>query len=387
MIFTLSTISGLLGVAAAQGTTCTTYGAAAVEAECHSDDLDESSGIAWSRTRPGLWYSHNDAGGLPELQVFDLEGNHVDSHLVTGAGFRDWEDMAAGPCPDGVEEEHCLYIGDVGDNGRERDSVEVYAVVEPEEGATASVVATWSLSWPEAPDDCEAIAVHPCTGEIVLFAKEKDEGVPRIVRAPLEPTGDETVEMELVGELDTEALATNRSLTGADWSHTGDRLVVRNYEQAFEWVTDPEDPDAHWDSLPVEVPINTVGQGEAIAYHPEGGLVTTTERVPMFIGVTPCETSEEAEGCPSSGDEGGGDEGPGDEGSGDEGSGDEGSGDEGGGDEGSGDEGSGDAGSGDGVDTITPGEVSSGGCGCGGGSAGALLWLAPLGLVRRRRES
>ena len=108
-----------------EATTCTSYGSAALVAECQADEINESSGIAWSRTRRGIWFSHNDAGGVAVLHAFDLTGDHVDTHVVTGADFQDWEDLSYGPCPAGTEAEHCLYIADVGDNARTRDVVQI----------------------------------------------------------------------------------------------------------------------------------------------------------------------------------------------------------------------------------------------------------------------
>lgn len=373
---------GLLAPAAARAGTCTAWEEPQLLAECECEDLDESSGIAWSRTRPGVWFSHNDAGGLPELQAFSLDGTHLESHIVAGAGFRDWEDMAAGPCPEGVEAEHCLYIGDVGDNGAVRETVEVYAVVEPAEGELAQVVATWTLTWPERPRDCEALAVHPCTGRVYLFSKERDpEQMPKVARLPALPDADNVQELEVLAEIDTTALGTEGMLTGADWSPTGDRLVVRNYAMAFAWETDPAEPDAHWSSTPVEVPIDVDGQGETVAWHPDGGLLTTTERVPMRIAYTACAESVEAEGCPGGGADG---TGTGGADSGGTDTGGAGAGGETAGGESSADGGSG-SGSDGGAGTRLPTSEPSGGCGCSGGGAGALVLLLPLGLVRRRR--
>lgn len=371
---------------AAQAGTCTAWAEPQLLAECACEDLDESSGIAWSRTRPGVWFSHNDAGGLPELQAFSLDGTHLESHIVAGAGFRDWEDMAAGPCPEGTGAEHCLYIGDVGDNGASRDTVEVYAVAEPAEGELAQVVATWTLTWPERARDCEALAVHPCTGRVYLFSKERDpEQMPKVARLPATPDADNVQELEIVAEIDTTALGTEGMLTGADWSPTGDRLVVRNYVMAFAWETDPADPDAHWTATPVEVPIDNEGQGETVSWHPEGGLVTTTERVPMRIAHTACAESIEVEGCPGSDSGDGSETGGEDSGGTDTGGAGAGGQSEGGEATGDGGSGSGDGG-GTGSGNRLPAEGSPGGCGCSGGGAGALLLLAPLGLTRRRRR-
>jgi hypothetical protein len=46
------------------------------------------------------------------------------------------------------------------------------------------------------------------------------------------------------------------------------------------------------------VPLDTAGQGESIAIAPTGGLLATTEGVPMRVVSTPCATSVEAPVCP-----------------------------------------------------------------------------------------
>lgn len=193
----------LASLAFAAPPTCATWGESSLLATC--DDcpaLNESSGIVWARNRPGVWFTHNDAGGTANLYAFDESGVHLETHWASGAAFRDWEDIASGPCPDGVEAQTCIYIGDVGDNGSSRESVDIWVVAEPAEGEDAELVAQWRLTYPVEPHDCEAIVVHPCTGRVYLLTKER-EGEPVVFRAPAEPTGpDEVGELELVTTLD-----------------------------------------------------------------------------------------------------------------------------------------------------------------------------------------
>ena len=279
--------------------TCTAWGTAALTATC--DDcprIDESSGVVPAQHRAGVWFTHNDAGGEPDLYAFDESGVHLETHSVTGGGFRDWEDLASGPCPAGVAAETCLYIGDVGDNSESRDEIDIWVVAEPEPGASAPVVANWRLRYPAGAHDCEAVVVHPCTGRIYLLTKER-EGEPVVFRAPLRPTGlDAAVDLELVTTLSRTWFGDSGLITGADWSAAGDRLVVRTYNGGWIWETDPADPDAHWTTPPTDIPIDVDGQGESIAFHPNGGVLTTTERTPMRIVHLPCATSEPATECP-----------------------------------------------------------------------------------------
>ena len=278
---------------------CTEWGEPSLLATC--DDcprIDESSGVVPAMHREGVWFTHNDAGGDPDLYAFDATGVHLETHSVTGGGFRDWEDIATGPCPAGVEAETCIYIGDVGDNSETREEVDIWVVAEPEAGETAPVVASWRLRYPAAPHDCEAVVVHPCTGQIYLLTKERD-GEPAVFRVPLRPTGpDAAVDLELVATFSRTWFGDSGLLTGADWSVAGDRLAVRTYDGGWIWQTDPADPDAHWGTPPDPIPIDVEGQGESIAFHPDGGVLTTTERTPMRIVHLPCAASEEAGACP-----------------------------------------------------------------------------------------
>jgi len=286
-------------VAHAAPPTCTSWGESVLLATC--DDcprIDESSGVVAAVHRPGVYFTHNDAGGSAELYAFDTTGVHIETHSVTGGGFRDWEDIASGPCPSGVDADTCIYIGDVGDNSESREEVDIWVVAEPEAGASAPVVASWRLRYPVDAHDCEAIVVHPCTGRVYLLTKER-EGEPVVFRVPATPTGpDAAVDVELVATFSRTWFGDSGLLTSADWSVGGDRLVVRTYDGGWEWITDPANPDAHWTTAPSPIPIDVEGQGESITHHPDGGVLTTTERTPMRIVHLPCDTTEPATTCP-----------------------------------------------------------------------------------------
>ncbi len=288
----------LLPSALAIAPTCTSWAEPVLLAECESTELSESSGLAWSRNRPGVWFTHNDAGGSARLYAFTEDGTHIGSHDVLGGGFRDWEDMTTGPCPDGIDADPCIYIGDVGDNGSTRAEVEVFVVPEPEADEPVNVLTSWRLRYPGSARDAEAIAVHPCTGDVTIVTKARD-GAPEVFRLPSTPTGVESsAEALYVASLPRDWFRGSGLITSADWSAAGDRFVVRTYDGAWIWETDPADPDGHWSVPPTEVPIDIAGQGETIAFHPDGGLLTTTERVPMRIVRQECLDSIEAPECP-----------------------------------------------------------------------------------------
>jgi hypothetical protein len=92
-------------------------------------DLPEASGLAASRRTPGVLWAHNDSGD-PFVFALTATGGVKGRVFVTGARVWDWEDIAVGPCANGT----CLYIADIGDNDRRRQSVTIYRTPEPAPG-------------------------------------------------------------------------------------------------------------------------------------------------------------------------------------------------------------------------------------------------------------
>ena len=93
-------------------------------------ELVESSGLAISRAHPGVIWSHNDSGDGPVVYQMDTTAVVTATYTVTPATAYDWESMDLGVCPEiaGGETpsdsspEWCLYLADVGDNDRRRDT-------------------------------------------------------------------------------------------------------------------------------------------------------------------------------------------------------------------------------------------------------------------------
>ncbi len=241
----------------------------------------ESSGLAPSRARPGVLYTHDDANNAPSLYAVDLDGRFLGEHPVEGLGMVDWEDLAAGPCPD--DGGPCLYVGDIGDNDADRATIAVHVVSEPAAGEPARLRETWQARYPDGPRDAETLLVHPCTGEVHLVTKGQD-ATGTVYRWPADRSG--VGELEPVADL---ALDDDRPITGGQWDAEGDRLVVRTHDRLFEWRTDPADPDAHWSEAPLEVGRVEEQQGEGVAYGPDGALVTSDEGNPLRLQVLACE--------------------------------------------------------------------------------------------------
>jgi hypothetical protein len=129
----------------------------------------ESSGLAVSRTRPGLAYTVNDSGDDARVFVLSMrDGAVVGETTLAGTEAEDFEAVA--PAPGGR-----LVVGDIGDNDAERDSVEVYVIDEPRRGTRTVRPRTVALTYPGGPRDAEALVVRRPT--LFVVSKEVFGGV------------------------------------------------------------------------------------------------------------------------------------------------------------------------------------------------------------------
>ena len=233
--------------------------------------IRESSGLAASRLRPGVYFTVEDSGNKAELVSFDLTGTLLDRHAVVGAVNVDWEDLAAGPCPAPRAADACLYIADIGDNKHKRGEVVVYAVSEPAAGASAAVEMTWVVRYPSGPQNAETLLVDPA-GRVSIVTKD-DDGRSAVwaLGAPGDvPRLAATVAVRALG-------ARSPKLTGGAWRSDGGQLALRTYREVMVWDSDPADPEAHWARSPQLLAGPREEQGEAVAWSAEGDLLTTSE--------------------------------------------------------------------------------------------------------------
>ena len=152
----------------------------------------EASGLAASRRRSDLLWTHNDSGAAPRLYAVGVDGRDHGAVDLRGASSVDWEDLAAFEI-DGVP---YLLIADTGDNDAERRSVMLYIVEEPElrgdrfeDGTEVSVAWSLEVVFEDGPIDCEGVAVDVPGQRILLVSKWT---VPlRLYETPLHPSGSE----------------------------------------------------------------------------------------------------------------------------------------------------------------------------------------------------
>ncbi|MCU1390467.1 MAG: hypothetical protein JWL72_3805, partial [Ilumatobacteraceae bacterium] len=245
--------------------------------------LIELSGLAASRSHPGVLWAHNDSGDTPRLFAMSDAGAALGVFDVAGAQATDWEDIAVGPGP--IDGQSYIYIGDIGDNNAVRDHVTVYRVAEPSDAPTAdgtlSGVEAFDLTYPGGPEDAESLLVDPLSGDVVIITKQLS-GTSKVLSVSQSQLDvDAAVAMAQVATIqipDTGAYDPNEKLalpstmaTSADISPDGSVVLVRTYQQVLAFARAPG--QSVGDALggtPCSAPQVAEPQGEAIAFSADG---------------------------------------------------------------------------------------------------------------------
>lgn len=277
---------------------CSAYAEPVVVGRLQSDALNEVSGIAASRTRPGALFVHNDSGDSARVFAIDTAGAVLLEMDLPVADVTDCEDIAAGPGPDGPS----VFLGDIGDNaardgrGKPRKSVVVYRFAEPPQlvharGGRMRIprVDALRFGYPDHPHDGETLLVDPASGDLFVVTKEEDgnSGVYR-AGAPLVP-GARVLE-RVASIAFTPRVLGAQLATGGDFSPLGDAIVVRTYSSAFQWSRAPGQSVAAALAGPRRaVPIAVEVQGEALGFAADGsGYFTTSEHTGQPIYFVRC---------------------------------------------------------------------------------------------------
>ena len=230
--------------------------------------ITESSGLVRAGVADDFFWTINDSGNAAEVYLIHESGAHRATLKLPGARNRDWESMTTF----NRNGTRYLVVGDVGDNGRRRESCTLYWFPEPEfaltnEGITevAARPRAIEFSYADGPRDCEAIAVDPRNGRLWLVEKifiDDRRGVaPGVYTLPL-PTRNQSGKMIARRVANYPA----RNVTGMDISSDGRKMLVRTYVRGH-WFERGEDEG--WDTVlkrfqPSNIALPLQRQGEAI---------------------------------------------------------------------------------------------------------------------------
>jgi hypothetical protein len=232
--------------------------------------LDSVSGIVETT---GAVYVQNDRLGT--LWQLDRACRPV-RQLTVPAGIGpmiDTEDLAA--TADGS-----LWIADTGGNRVRRIDVSLVRV-NPKTGSAQR----YRLVYPDRPHDAEALLISP-DGSQVLIVTKSPTGTATVYAASTPLRADKPSRLRAVALVQVKSLVGRNPgpaavlVTGGAVSPDGMHVVLRTYNEAWEWdVTNGNIADA-FGGLPRKVTLLETKQGEAITYTPDGsGFLVSGEQL------------------------------------------------------------------------------------------------------------
>lgn len=238
-------------------------------------ELPEASGVAVSRRSPGVLWSHNDSGE-PELVAITTDGTTRGRVRVAGARMVDWEDIDVAPCPSGT----CVYVGDIGDNRARRQALTIYRVPEPDpEAETSSQAEAMNVTYPDHPQDAEALVVRP-NGTLLIITKG-EHGPVALYRTTEAFKGGATVPLERVATIveanRKQRVADRNRVTGASASADGRWIVLRTSAAVSFYRADDLEAGRVREAFRFDVRSLDEAQGEGVAFGDDGTVWLASE--------------------------------------------------------------------------------------------------------------
>jgi hypothetical protein len=282
MILTATVLQTAALAAVAVAQTCPSFDPAVNAGTVQSREIVEASGLAASRQFPGVLWVHNDSGNSARIYAMTTTGTHLGTYPLSGTSNVDWEDIAVGPAPGSANEDHYIWVGDIGDNLNFRSTIRVYRIAEPTVSVnqrpvmqTLAGAQTITLQYPDGPRDAETLMIDT-NGDLYIVTK-RVTAVGRVYRAAFPQSTSQTITMQFVGEIPWGAVSGNGGATGGDIAADGSAVIVRRTTgfnpAATLWLRPPG--TNLWDVFAVpgygcNMALASEPQGEAIAFAPSG---------------------------------------------------------------------------------------------------------------------
>lgn len=241
--------------------------------------IDEASGIAQSALGSNF-YHFNDSDYPFGIYQTNEQGSIIAQSQLTQR-FQDVEDADIAAC--GADS--CLFLADMGDNHRDRKSIDIYFAKELDLQTTNPQLEKRMLSYPDGAHDAESFAIHP-NGDLYILSKEpinlfKTQAAKlyKLDANKWQSANSNTLELSFVTSLDLFELSGSsfdvfsHIATSMDFSANGETLVVLTYGDAFE-----VDFTAllQGDLKAQKINLDRSVQQEAISYT-DSGLIYTAE--------------------------------------------------------------------------------------------------------------
>lgn len=230
--------------------------------------LREISGIDESRVFEGLYWVHNDSGGSPTVFGISSDGEII-TRINVHAGARDWEDITTGRCQD----DSCIYVADFGDNAEKRGHYQLIVFQEPQilNSEYQSDAKIYNFSYPGGKSyNAEGLAFDNST-ETLYSVRKTTSNQNTLYRFP-----HEFYEGMVLQEVCQFNAVANQTVTGADISEDGRKMLIRTYNELLEFSGDQID-SGFCDKLSNRQTFHEK-QGEAVAYqNNDKGIISVSE--------------------------------------------------------------------------------------------------------------
>lgn len=231
--------------------------------------LSELSGLASSGDE--LFAVNDSDNGRVEVRVLN-RSCAVTRTVTAPANPYDVEDLA-------LAADGSLWLADTGDNAKSRETVALHVI------APNGTSRLYRLTYPDGKHDAEALLLDGAGIPHIITKEPIGSALVYRPTAPLNP--DAPTPMEQVARVsmrgtDTpggplESPVVTRVVTGAAMSHDGRVAALRTYTDAYLFPVLNGDLAKSLEADPVRVPLPNEPQGEAIAFDPDGTLLSASE--------------------------------------------------------------------------------------------------------------
>lgn len=228
--------------------------------------IEETSGIADSKTIPGYLWAQEDSGKPSVLHLITHDGKVEKSLVIKGAYNRDWEEMALA--------QGDIFIGDIGDNRQVFENYWFYQFPEPGLGTdTVSTYKTIMFKYPDGSHNAEAFLVDPDSRDIFIITKGDDPA--RIYKLAY-PYNDSSINtVKFIGALPY------TGVVGAAISPTGSEIIIKTYPELLYYSRKAGQSleKCLLENPYKRLPYQMEPQGEAITFAQDGtGFFTLSEK-------------------------------------------------------------------------------------------------------------
>lgn len=232
--------------------------------------LGELSGLAADADH---WYAVNDGGTRAVVYVLNRKCQ-VEKAISNALDPYDVEDLAR--APDGT-----FWLSDTGDNNKNRSTVALIALTP------AGKATLYRLTYPDGAHDTEALLLD--RSNVPYLITKTTLGTAEVYRpsgalvspgpTPLEHVGSVRLSPTDTPGGPVPGFVGSMLVTGAASTLDGSVVALRTYTDAYLFAVPDGNLAAALGREPVRVPLPNEQQGEAIAFEPDGSLVSGSEGV------------------------------------------------------------------------------------------------------------